>query len=249
MALIHGVGTNRSIWSRSVPLLESAGRAVTSLDLPGFGRSPAPDQWRIEAIADSVAEALEDQIGEPFDLIGSSLGGAVAITVAARRPDLIGRLILAAPAGFRPAPGPLPAIAGLIAGPYLFARRRAGLRFADHAQARRLFLAGTVADGSAIDPEDATLIWRASEDAVSLRPAMSAAASADLRDLTRGLEVPFGLLWGTLDRIVPAHTAERLLEIAPDAPIELIPSAGHIPHLERPRRFVQAVERLLEQLP
>jgi pyruvate dehydrogenase E2 component (dihydrolipoamide acetyltransferase) len=248
IVLIHGVGTNRSIWSRAVPAL-AAERSVTMLDLPGFGRSPPPERWQLEPVAASVAAALEQEVGEPFDLVGSSLGGAVALTLAAARPDLIRRLLLAAPAGVRPAPGPLPMIAGRIAGPYLFARRTAGLRFADSAQARRLFLAGTVADGSSLDVEAATLIWRASEQAVSLRVAMTAAAAADLRRLTRELELPFGLIWGSLDRIVPAHTAERILEIAPDAPLELIAGAGHIPHLERPREFVQALERVIEQLP
>ena len=55
MVLIHGVGTNRSIWSRAIGTLER-GRTVVAVDLPGFGDSPAPESgWRIEAVAAEIA--------------------------------------------------------------------------------------------------------------------------------------------------------------------------------------------------
>lgn len=248
LVLIHGVGTNRTIWSRSVPLL-ARGRAVTTLDLPGFGDSRAPERWSLEGVADLIAAALETEVEGSFELIGSSLGGAVALTLADRRPDLVRRLVLAAPAGFRPAPEPLGRIASAAAGPLLSARRFAGLRLAERPTARRALLAGTVADGSALTPEAARLMLRASADAVSLGPAFRTAARADLREPAARLETPTGLVWGSLDRVIPVHTIERILEIHPDAPVEVISGAGHIPHLETPERFATAVERVLSQLP
>jgi pimeloyl-ACP methyl ester carboxylesterase len=105
LVLIHGVGTNRSIWSLSLPALAET-RAVTTLDLPGFGDSDPPERgWELAHVADTVGAALEDEIAAPFDLIGSSLGGAVALSLAVARPDLVRRLILCAPAGFRPRRG------------------------------------------------------------------------------------------------------------------------------------------------
>lgn len=249
IVLVHGVGTNRSIWSRTVPLLAEE-RLVITLDLPGFGDSPPPSrEWTIAEAARLLGETLETDLGPGFDLLGSSLGGAVALQIAADRPELVERLVLAAPAGFRPAPGPLPALAALAAGPLLAARRRAGLRLAGNATARRALLASSVGDGAALEPDDARLMLRGSEGAESLAPAMRAAAEADLRPLAARLEVPFGLIWGTLDRTIGAHTAERILELHPDVPIELISGAGHLPHLEAPERFVKALERVLSQLP
>ena len=248
LALIHGVGTNRSIWSLSVPGLAET-RAVTTLDLPGFGDSDPPDRgWELDDVATLIADALEREIGEPFDLMGSSLGGAVALSLALERPDLVRRLILCAPAGFRPAPGPLPLIASNVVGPVLTLRRLAGLQFAGNATARRALLTGTVADGSALSPEAARTMLLASAGARSLAPAFSAAAAADLREMAAGLERPLGLVWGSLDRLIPAHTAEKVLEIHPETPLEVIPGVGHIPHLERPDLFVPAVERLFEQM-
>lgn len=248
MVLIHGVGTNRSIWSRAIPGL-AEGRLVAALDLPGFGDSPPPrGGWSIDGVAEQIALALVSEIDPPYDVVGSSLGGAVALTIAGRSPELVSRLVLCAPAGFRPAPGPLPFAAAALAGPLLSARRTTGLRLADVGFARRAILAGTVADGSSLDPETARLVLRASEGAVSLGPAFRAAAGANLGEIATALPFRFGLIWGSLDRIIPAHTAERVLALRPDSVLELISGAGHIPHLECPERFTPALERVLEQL-
>lgn len=248
MVLLHGVGTNRTIWDASVPAL-SRHRAVTTVDLPGFGDSPAPGEWTLDAVAEEIADTLETDLGTGFDLVGSSLGGAVALTLAARRPALVERLVLVSPAGFRPAPAPIARAVSLLAGPVIGARRFAGLRLAERRTARRALLAGTVADGAALDPDAARLMLRASATAAALRPALLAATTADLGEIATDLERPMGLIWGSLDRVVPAHTAERVLALRPDTPIEIVPATGHVPHLEAPASFVAALERVLSQLP
>jgi pimeloyl-ACP methyl ester carboxylesterase len=249
LVLLHGVGANSSVWSLALPALTAA-RAVTTPDLPGFGASPPPEgRWTLEGVSDLLAVTLTARIDPPFDLLGSSLGGAVALTLAVRRPELVHRLILQAPAGFRPAPGPLPQLFAAAARPYLALRRAAGLRLADHPQARRVLLSGTVADGARLDACSARRLLGASAQAPSLQPALAAAAAADLGPQLQRLRAPLGLIWGGLDRVMPAHVAERILERHPDAPLELIGDAGHVPQLEAPDRFAAAVERLFSRLP
>lgn len=249
LVLVHGVGSNRSIFSRVVPIL-AAERRVTTLDLPGFGGSPPPaDGWTIEGVADRIALALAERIDPPFDLVGSSLGGAVSLALASRHPQLVRRLVLQAPAGFRPAAPPLGLALGLLASPWLGARRRVGMAAASNRRARRVALAGTVADGAELSADDARLILRASGGSTNLAEAFRAAASADLRAELDRLRPPLGLIWGEHDRIVPPMAAERIWEIRPDAPIERIAGCGHLPHVERPERTVEALERVLSQLP
>ena len=250
LVLIHGVGTNRSIWSRSVPALAKR-RTVITLDLPGFGESPAPEGggWTIAGSAASICAALTAEIEPPFDLCGSSLGGAVALELAAANPDLVDKLVLCAPAGFRPVPRLLPLLAGAAVGPFLTARREAGSRLAGLAAARRITLAGTIADGARLDPATARLMLAASAGSASLGPAFRAAAAANLTATLDAGPDELGLIWGSADRVIPAGTAARILALRPRARLELIPGAGHIPHLERPELFVPALERLLERLP
>lgn len=249
LVLVHGVGTSRAIFGRAVPILGEA-RRVTALDLPGFGQTPAPgDGWKVSSIAAQLALELEATVEAPFDLLGSSLGGAVALALASRHPQLIRRLILQAPAGFRSAPAPVAAVLGRVAVPWIAGRRLVGMAISDNRHARRAALAGTVADGAELSAEDARLVLGASAGAHSLSEAMAAAISTDLVPDLERLGAPLALIWGSLDRIVPPISAERILAIRPDTPIEWIAGSGHLPHVERPREFCAAVERAFSQLP
>jgi pimeloyl-ACP methyl ester carboxylesterase len=249
LVLIHGVGSTRAVWRRAIPVLADA-RAVCALDVPGFGDSePLGEGFELPAVADRIASGVVERVDPPFDLLGSSLGGALALLVATRHPELVRRLLLCAPAGFRALPDPLPRVAGTGASTLLAARRRLGRALAGRGIARRTLLAGVVADGAGLSEDDARLLLEASARAARLGPAVAAAARADLRSELAGLSRPLGLVWGDADRVIPAMTAERILALRPDAPLELVSDAGHVPHLERPAQFAAAVERLFERLP
>jgi pimeloyl-ACP methyl ester carboxylesterase len=249
LVLIHGVGSSRAIWMHALEPLARA-RTVCILDVPGFGESePLGEGFDMAAVAERIAVGVVERVDPPFDLLGSSLGGALALTLAVRRPELVRRLLLSAPAGFRSLPDSLARVAGLGSGAVLAARRRAGRVLAGSATARRALLAGVVADGAGLAEGDARLLFEASAGATRLRPAVAAAARADLRDELAVLRQPLGLIWGDADRVIPAMTAERLLALRPEAPLEIVPDAGHIPQLERPAQFAAAVERVFEQLP
>jgi pimeloyl-ACP methyl ester carboxylesterase len=98
--LIHGFATTRAVWTLVAPAL-SRGHRVVTLDVPGFGESePAGPGFELDRVAERIAEGLAARgVATPFDLLGHSLGAAVALTLAARRPDAVRRLVLAAPAG------------------------------------------------------------------------------------------------------------------------------------------------------
>lgn len=79
VVLLHGMGDDSSVWDETVA--ELAGDfACTAVDLPGHGRSPAPDDpaaYEREAVLDALDEVLE-QTG-PALLVGHSLGGYLAL--------------------------------------------------------------------------------------------------------------------------------------------------------------------------
>ena len=93
LVLLHGVGASRGVWRRAMPRLARR-RRVLAPDLPGFGGSdPAGAGFDLDAVADALAAGLADRAAAPFDLVGNSLGGAVAVVLAARRPDLVRAVI------------------------------------------------------------------------------------------------------------------------------------------------------------
>jgi pimeloyl-ACP methyl ester carboxylesterase len=247
LVLLHGVGASREVWTRVRRPL-AADRRVITPDLPGFGDSPpAGPGFDLEAVDRALANGLAARIDEPLDLLGNSLGGAVAIVLADLRPRLVRSLVLSAPAGFSTQPWPVALAAGHLIGPLLMARRIVGTPVAASPIARRLLLGGAIARPQKLPTRYAVTMLSASEGSRRLGPAVSAVLQEDLTERLAELEVPLGIIWGREDRVVPIATLERICAVAPQAVIERMENAAHVPQLERPRAFVSALRRILGQ--
>ena len=249
LVLIHGIATDRRIWDMVVPDLAQTRRVVT-LDLPGFGGSePVGDDFELERVAKRIARGLSGRgLRGPVDLVGHSLGGGVAITLAALHPRLIRRLILVAPAGLRPFPAPVSRLLASSADRALAARRKAA-SLTDVAWGRKLLLAMTAANGAEMPPTLARQLIEASESAQRTAPALAAITTADLRPLLASTRAPLGAIWGEADRTVPIRALDELLAARPDALTVRLAQAGHVPMVERPGAFVGALRALLHELP
>ncbi|NUP39544.1 MAG: alpha/beta fold hydrolase, partial [Streptomyces sp.] len=96
---VHGLGGSSQNWSALMASLADI-LDVQALDLPGFGHSPPPDDgnYSIAAHARAVVRLLDAGNRGPVHLFGNSMGGAVAVKVAAARPDLVRTLTLVSPA-------------------------------------------------------------------------------------------------------------------------------------------------------
>ncbi len=92
--LIHGLGSTGADWAFQVPALEHRFRLIVP-DLPGCGHSqPAPQRYDIAAVARALW-ALLDALSVPVaDIVGYSLGGAVALEMSLQRPHAVPRLVL-----------------------------------------------------------------------------------------------------------------------------------------------------------
>lgn len=248
LVLVHGLATTRVIWRRVVPIL-SAERRVITLDVPGFGGSPpAGAGFDLEEVAARIAAELERAgVPHPFDLVGHSMGGAVALTLAGADPDAVRRLVLVAPAGLRPIPAP-GGLAFGIAAAWGIALRRQASPLADLDWGRRLLMTPGTAAPSALPPAEVRAMLAASRGATRIAAALATVASADLRELVRSLPVPVGTVWGERDRIIPPGGVTTLLALRPEAPVRMVERAGHIPMMERPAAFATALDAVLAAL-
>ncbi len=249
LVLVHGVGATRAVWGRVLERL-AGGHAVTALDVPGFGDSPpAAPGFALDVVADAISEGLLDAgVAMPFALVGHSLGGAVALTLADRHPDAVDRLVLVAPAGLTPRPAWLADAFGAAASLLVPLRRLAGGPFVDHALARTLMLLGTVHDGGRLHPDDARTIIGSSAQATRLREGVAAVAAADLRPLLARLPAAPGLIWGERDLVIPADGLEAVRALRADVHASLLPGTGHVPMLEAPTAFADALEDVLDAI-
>jgi len=245
LLLLHGLATTRSIWALVVPRL-SRERCVVTLDVPGFGAAaPAGRGFRLDDVADRVHDVLRDaRVNGPLDVVGHSMGAAVALTLAARNPSAVRSLVLISPAGLRPLPLAVAAGIGMAALVYVPVRRRAA-PLAAFGWGRRLLMIGGVVDGAALAPDVVRALVGASSGAQRTREALVTVASADLRSTLTALPMPVGALWGHGDRVIPPGGVLTVLAIRPDAVCEVIRDAGHISMVERPAAFADALERVL----
>jgi pimeloyl-ACP methyl ester carboxylesterase len=222
LVLLHGLGGSSEWWRHNIDVLAER-YLVCAVDLVGFGRnrfflrrSNLP--LRFDDIAALLARWIESSFDAPVHLAGNSLGGQIAIHLAASRPDLVRSLILIDSTGipFEIAPG---AHIENIAMPH-------GWRSFLLVLARDLFRAGPTA----------------------LAVAFARLLRDDARPLMRKLTMPVLLVWGEHDPLVPLTYAKQMLDEMPHANLRVIPRAGHVPMWENPRAFNDAVLSFLDEV-
>lgn len=99
LVLIHGIGGNVNWWQENLPDFSQHFRTY-ALDLPGFGYSWRPKHpLSIESQAEFVKRWLDLLDLPKVSLVGHSMGGQIASRVAARWPERVEKLVLAAPSG------------------------------------------------------------------------------------------------------------------------------------------------------
>ena len=92
--LLHATGGRADTWDRFAAALADAGRYVIALDLRGHGTSAHPGEYSLELMVDDVVGFLDARGLARVDLVGHSLGGFVAMSLAARDPARVRRMIL-----------------------------------------------------------------------------------------------------------------------------------------------------------
>ena len=230
VVLVHGTRTSATQWDRQLPSLGAAGHRPHAIDLPGHGtrrREPFDLVPALETIAAAVRGAPS-----PVHLVGSSLGGMLAIHAAARGLENLASLTVC---GGAVQPTPLSA--------RLYG---AMIELADH-------LPGVSAEGRGwlftwiLGPEGAHAYLRGGRaDASVVRPSMEAVASLDLLGDLRRIPVPVTFLHGRLDQL---RLQERqFAAAAPDGRLEVLPYGTHMVNLNRPERFTADLLRVLGRI-
>src|SRR5439155_11597783 len=237
LLLVHGYGGAAWNFSELAPLLPR--RRLLIPDLPGHAASARlPAAPTVAAYADAVAACLDDG---PVDVFGRSMGGVVALRLAERRPELVRRIVLAAPAGITSSSRLSEitiALVGIVQ-PAKIAGRRVD-RIARSRRLRRLVFGWFEVSNADLLTERAVHgLLRGPTLATDALSAGRALAADDPRlDLDR-VPCPVLVLWGGRGRQVPLSDgfeyARRLR-----APIRVIADCGHLLISERPEVCARA---------
>ncbi len=231
--LVHGFGGDRNSWLFIQEPLAAKHR-VYALDLPGHGTS-AKDvgDGSADVLADAVTGVLDALGADRAHLVGHSMGGAVALAVAARDPGRVASLTLIAPSGFGAEIN-----AGYLRGFADAQTRRelkpvVGLLFADESLVTRQLVDDLLAY-KRLDGVDEAL--HALLDSLLDGDAQRGDSAASLAAVEGA--VPVAVIWGSADRVIPAAQAQAVHGAAR----HLIDGAGHMPHMERPADVQAAIE-------
>lgn len=231
---LHGVGSDKSVWD---PQLDQLGRSRRALafDYPGYGDSdPAPEGTTRDDYAAAILGALDALGVERAHVCGLSLGGVVAIAMHASAPERCASLILADTFAVHPE------------GRAIYERSLAGSQnLPAMAEARVDVLLAQPAD-PAVRRE--VLETMSAIDPAAYRIGAAAVWLADQRERAAAIRVPTLVLVGNQDLVTPADLSNELVDLIPDARMQVIADAGHLSNLEKPADFNRLVEEFLGAL-
>jgi pimeloyl-ACP methyl ester carboxylesterase len=257
--LVHGLGDEADTWRRVIEPLSERYRVVAP-DLPGFGRSPAARHARLSPpyLGAVLGELLEHLRMRGVTLVGSSLGAALAQVVALSDPGLVSRLVLV-DGGLLAMGRPTSALLLMLV-PGVGERRYRS--FAADLDAAYASLTPYYADLEALPAEERQFLRERVGERVTSESQMRAYFSS-FRGFTtwmlaRGrmaarkaaaLDIPTTYIWGSEDHIIPLEAAKAAHAKHEGSTLIVIPGAGHLPHQETPKGFLEASGLLFQDRP
>lgn len=244
--LVHGWGGSGRYWAQTVAHLRDQFTLIVP-DLPGIGRAmPVQRAWDMFAQAEALAVLLKHLGIGRAHVVGHSMGSGITILLAAKRPDLIERLVLTSITLFE-----------TDAQRHMFERvvdsaevmmRLRGTWMADVPglvrQAARPFFARV--------PNQPELLRAAFYDYLTMDRATAIASarnatSTQITDAAANIEAPTLLVIGRQDRYMPHENAPATVRRIPDCTMRWIENCGHLPMVEAPDEYARLLRSFLAQ--
>jgi pimeloyl-ACP methyl ester carboxylesterase len=239
LVLLHGgIQAGGIIWWRVLPRLVSTHRVVVP-DLPGLGESAPTAHLDARTVAAWLDSLIEVSCEEPPILVAHSTPGALAARFAVEHGDRLRRLVLVDAAGlapFRPSPGLLVALLRSVMRPTIGSLEGLmGRVMHDLDRVRQQ-------EGERWQALASYTVSRAARPSAkqAMRQVARSGTKAIPRDQLRGIAVPTALLWGSHDRLLPLPIAQAASATLGWS-LHVVDDAGHLPHVEQPNAFLNAL--------
>jgi pimeloyl-ACP methyl ester carboxylesterase len=220
---VHGAGSSHLIWWNQVRALAPLARAV-ALDLPGHGRSSPGGRESVVDYAQVVLGVMDALAFDRAVIVGHSMGGAIAQTVALSHPDrIVGLGLVGTGARLRVLPSILEGILN------------------DPEQTAHMITQYSFAPGA-----EPALLAKSEEQLRACPPIVThgdfrACNEFDIMGHVAEVRAPTLIICGRQDRMTPVKYSEFLASKVPGAQIVLIEGAGHYVMLERPEQVNRAL--------
>ncbi|HXV88579.1 MAG TPA: alpha/beta hydrolase [Nitrososphaeraceae archaeon] len=236
LLLLHGLGGSIESWSNNINILSTKFRII-ALDLPGFGLSDKPKiSYSIKFYVSFLEKFIKRIKINHLFIIGSSLGGHIAVEFALKNRKMVDKLILISPAGSLPKS---------FKGTRELKRYNTILNSRSSRDISRIL---TSIDTSMVNPSYADIMYKrillpgAKEAFIS---ALKGSATAKrYNNQLEKIDTSMLLIWGKKDRMLPLKFIRPFMEHG-NSRIIIIENCGHRPHVENPRLFNKVVKDFL----
>lgn len=236
LLLLHGLGGSIESWTNNISFLSTKFRII-ALDLPGFGMSDKPKiDYSINFYVSFLEKFIKRLKLSHFFIIGSSLGGHIAVEFTLRNRKIVDKLILISPAGSLPK---------------TFKGTKELKKYI------RIVNAKSSKDVNEILTSiDNSMVNRSYADAIYKRLSLPGAKEAFISALKGSAMAPrynnklekidadMLLIWGKEDRMIPVKFIRPFLE-HDKSRIIILEKCGHRPHVENPKLFNKVVKDFL----
>ena len=240
--MIHGFQSNKDIWMRFAGKLTSKYHVI-AIDLPAHGDSNIlmDKSYTITEQASRVATIMDAlKLDQPVHVMGHSMGGAIAFTLAANYPKHVKTLALINSAGvISPQPSQLSRELAQGNNPLI-------VRNADD---YRRMLAFTLSEPPYIPaPMLATLTREAiSREAIATQifGQLDIKLSPPAPEVLARIKAPTWVLWGDQDKVIDVSSTQIFQKWLPRSELTILKGVGHAPQIERPKEMATAYQAFL----
>lgn len=243
--LLHGFDSSLLEFRRFAPVLSQVGD-VFAVDLAGWGFSDCGFSERSDIELGPTQKRAhlrafcEQVIGRPVVLLGTSLGGTVAIDFTLNNPELVQNLILVDAQGFIDGIGPLASMPRFLS--------VLGVQLLRSVPLRQMANQMAYCDKKKYATDDAMRIGRLhthlpgwTDANVAFMRSGGYSVSARLNEV----KVPTLIVWGRQDEILSPDYAQQFIDALPDARLVWVDQCGHVPALEQPQELLKAVQEFV----
>jgi 3-oxoadipate enol-lactonase len=238
LVLIHALGTDLRIWDDVVGELSNRFR-VFRYDLRGHGLSDAPrGPYSLQDNAPDLLGLLDTVESETPILVGTSVGGQIALEFALEQPHRVRALVLCDTA--------LKLGADEFWNDRIQKIKEQGLAFMADKIVPRWFAPSFAKLHSSAYQGYLNMLGRTSADGYIAM--CEALREADFTNRLGSLTMPTLVMTGTFDVSAPPSAARALTEAIPNAQFELVGDAGHMTCIEQPRVVAQSIQQFLQAL-
>lgn len=240
--MIHGFGGNHRNFSRITDSLKQSFRCIR-VDLPGFALSefPALEHPNFQAEYTDFFRCFFDSLRlDSVYVIGNSMGGLMAWSLAASFPEKVKHLTLVSSAGYE-MEKITKSVAAIFRNPILQAAFKRGFPlFMNQRGAESIYFDKTKI--SAVEVQFNNWFWNAKGNLEHMI-ALSVAEQYPDTALIKKIQCPTLVIWGKQDKLIPAQHGERFKRDIPNCNLVVLDSCGHVAMMEQPQKTVSLFKK------